>query len=291
MFRGIYPAVITPFDEEGGFSESAYVRLLDRLYRRGVNGVYVCGTTGEGMQQTVAQRKRVVEASVAATPSDRQVIVHVGAHCVEDAVTLVRHAAATGATAVSSLPMGSTFEEIRTYYQHLAAASDLPVLMYYFPELSPSLRTVEQILDLCRIENVVGLKFTDFDLYKLSIIHSEGYTILNGKDEVLAAGLLMGADGGIGTIYNLAPDAFVNLYNLCRSGQWEEARVLQADINELIRVLLRYPIFPATKQVITWSGIDAGACLPPRRKLTNEERDGLSADLEGIRLRVAELQD
>lgn len=290
-FSGILPAVVTPLDGAGRFQEGPFERLLGRLYGAGVHGVYVCGTTGEGVLQSSEQRKRVAEAAVASSPPGKRVIVHVGARSTAEAVALAEHAAAAGADAVSSLPpLGNySFAEVHAYYERLAQASGVPLLLYFFPAASPAVTSLDELLALCALPNVAGLKFTDFDLYKLATLHAEGYAVLNGKDEVLAAGLLMGADGGIGSFYNLVPAWFVRLYDLARAGAWEEARAVQRDINRLIRLTLRFPALAAHKAMLAWSGIDCGACLLPHRPLSKEEEGELKAELERTGLAEAVL--
>jgi N-acetylneuraminate lyase len=103
--------------------------------------------------------------------------------------------------------------------------------------------------------------------------------VFNGRDEVLVAGLLMGADGGIGSFYNLVPDLFVQVYRLAQAGEWAKARAVQGTINELITITLQFPLFPAIKLMLGWSGIDCGQCLPPRRPLTGEEESELRESL------------
>lgn len=280
---GILPAVVTPFDRDGRFDPAAFDRLLEHVYAAGVHGVYVCGTTGEGMLQAVEQRQRVAEAAVAATPAGRSVVVHVGASSLAEAVGLARHAARTGAHAISSLPPMSasfSFAEVRTYYAALAQASDLPLIVYYFPELGSSVGTADQLDELCGLPNVVGMKFTDFDLYKLSLLARPGRHLFNGRDEVLAAGLLMGADGGIGSFYNVAPDLFVRIHAAARAGRWDDARQLQARANRLIRLTLRFPLLPAIKQMLAWSGLDCGLCLPPRAALDDTQQQSLRTALQ-----------
>jgi N-acetylneuraminate lyase len=274
---GILPALVTPFDSDGVFNPSAFERLLDRLYATGIDGVYVCGQTGEGMLQPVEQRKRVAEAAVANSPAGKQVIIHTGAYATADAVELTRHAGRIGATAVSSLPpIGSySFSEIRRYYESVAGAAEVPFLIYYFPELCPAITSAAQILELAALPNVVGLKFTDFDLYKLSIIRNEGKIIYSGRDEVLAAGLLMGADGGIGTFYNLLPELFVKVYALAKNNCWKEARQAQGEINQEIEMTLRFPALAAVKKMLQWSGIDCGGVLGPRGGLNAEQEAAL----------------
>jgi N-acetylneuraminate lyase len=282
LIQGILPAAITPFDSDGRFAPAAFERLLERLYGAGVHGVYVCGTTGEGMLQPRGQRQAIVEAAVASTPRGHHVVVHVGAASLDEALALSSHAAKAGAHAISSLPPMSGqfgFSEVLRYYETLARTSDLPLLIYYFPDISQSITSAEQLETLCGLPNVFGVKFTDFDLYRMSLLTRPERCIFNGRDEVLVAALLMGADGGIGTFYNLLPELFVQIYTAAAAGQWEEARLAQQRANALIRITLEYPLFPAVKQILAWSGLDCGTCLPPRAPLTLEQQQRLQESL------------
>jgi N-acetylneuraminate lyase len=281
-FSGILPAIVTPLDDQGELNTASFERLLARLYAAGSHGVYVCGQTGEGLQLPLHLRERAVEVAVANSPRDRAVIAHIGAASTAGAVRLARHASKAGAHAVSSLPPGAaySFAEVRRYYEDIAAAASVPVLVYYFPEFSAAIRTTEEVLDLCSIPNVIGLKFTDFDLYRLSLIQRAGHTIFNGRDEVLAAGLFMGAHGGIGSFYNLAPELFVSVYRHACAGRWTEARAAQDRSNNLIHAVLAFPMPAAIKCLLTWTGIDCGHPVPPRRTLNAEEEIALRAAVD-----------
>lgn len=271
--EGILPAIVTPIDHTGTFQVRAYEQLLAHVYAAGVHGIYVCGQTGEGLQQSTAQRKRIAEASVQLSPPDKIVMVHIGAMSTGEAVELAEHAATVGAHAISALPpIGNySFAEIKAYYRALASASSLPLLIYYFPAFAPAINAVQQILELCEIPNIHGLKFTDADLFKMSEIKRQGATIFYGTDEMLTAGLVMGADGGIGSFYNVMPKQFVELYDLTRNNEWQQARAVQAIINEVIALGLRYSVHASVKAMLQHLGIDCGGCIAPRRNLTNEE--------------------
>jgi N-acetylneuraminate lyase len=280
--HGIIPAIVTPLDDSGRFHFGAFERLVKQLYEARVDGLYVCGQTGEGLQQALGQRQEVAEAAVHLSPPGKSVIIHVGAPSTEEAIALACHASKIGAHAISSLPpFGNySFEEIRSFYQALASASGVPLLIYYFPSLAPAIRTIDQILELCRIPNVAGLKFTDSDLFRLWAIRQTGALVFNGSDEMLAAGLLMGANGGIGSIYNVIPEHFVTLYEHAVAGRWEDARTEQGHINKFIQVILQFPVNPAVKAILKWSGIDCGACILPRRPLSSAEERQLRRQLE-----------
>lgn len=276
-FRGVLPAVVTPFDADGKFKSSAFERLLEHVYAAGVHGVYVSGQTGEGMLQPLDQRRQVATSAVECSPKNKLVIVHVGAHSTADAIELAKHAAHVGADAVSSLPpIGNhSFSEIRSYYEALATASDAPLLIYYCSDIACSIETIDQFLELCDIPNTIGLKFTDQNLFRLSLIKRHGAVIFNGSDEILAAGLLMGADGGIGSFYNVVPELFVQVYELARAQQWQRAYEVQMTINDLVDIGLRFPVYPTIKLMLSWMGIDCGRCLAPHRSLTSEEETRL----------------
>lgn len=274
---GILPALITPLDGQGKLNTRSYELLLERVYGAGCHGVYVCGQTGEGLQLPLEVRERAVEVAVANTPKGRNVVAHVGALSTADAVRLARHASAAGVRAVSSLPPNSNygFAEAKEYYQALATASSAPLMLYYFPGHSTAIQSAGQLLELCTIPNVTGIKYTSFDLYTLSLVERAGITIFNGHDEVLVAGLLMGAHGGIGSFYNLVPELFAGLYADARDARWAAAREKQDRVNDLIRAVLAFPMLPALKRILTWSGIECGYAVPPRRALTALEEEAL----------------
>ena len=281
---GILPALVTPLDADGALKRSSFEKLLEKVFDAGATGVYICGQTGEGLHLPMNVRKDATEVACRFSPAGRNIVVHVGAHNHSDALELAAHAKKTGAHAISSLPpLGTTsFPAVRQYYESLAQTGELPFLVYYYPQLTNVIGSVEQILDLCSIPNVVGLKFTDFDLYRLSLIRRAGHVVFNGRDEVLAAGLLMGASGGIGTFYNLLPEAFVSVYEASQTNRWEEARAQQSRINTLIEIVLRFPVIPSVKAILGWAGIDCGVSMPQSGALTPEQERKLRGAVEHL---------
>ena len=282
--EGIVPAVVTPLSPDGIFQPDLFAKLLERVYAGGVHGVYVCGQTGEGLLQSVEQRKSVLEAAVKYSPPGKLVIIHVGANATSDAVALAKHAEQAGAHAISSLPPSGAYEfaEIEQFYETLARATSLPLLLYHHPDVSPQL-TPDRALQLCSIPNVAGFKFTDFNLYLLSLIRDRGKIVFNGRDEVLAAGLLLGANGGIGTFYNLFPAVFVRIFTLARAQCWTEAAALQRELNAVLEQIFRFPLVPAVRAALAYTGLDCGECIAPRRRLGREEVQQIHSILDGLR--------
>jgi N-acetylneuraminate lyase len=279
--HGILPAIVTPLTADGQLHTKSLEQLITRMYEAGSHGLYVCGNTGEGMQLPPALREKAAEVAKHNSPTGKQVIIHVGAPLEDDALRLTRHASRLGVSAISSLPPGPAynFAETHAWYQTLAVASSVPFLVYHFPALSQPM-SIDQLDQLCRIPNVIGLKFTSFDLYTLRQVLLSGATIFNGHDEVLAAGLLMGAQGGIGSTYNLMADLFVRLYHHATNNEWAEAIALQDRINALIRILLRYPLIPAIKLLLNTQGLDCGQAVSPRAGLTPDQQSTLLSDFQ-----------
>lgn len=284
---GIYPAIVTPFDAGGTFNAAVFEKHIRRLYEAGVDGLYVLGQTGEGMQQSLKQRKLVLEAAVRSSPPDKQVIVHVGAATTMDAIRLTKHAESCGANAISSLPpIGSySYAEIRAFYETLAASTKLPVLLYHHPETCPTI-TPQHALDLCSIPNVLGFKFTDYNLFLLSLIRANGKVVLNGRDEQLAAGLLLGANGGIGTFYNIFPRLFVEIFSLAREGKWSKAVELQILLNPVLKKIFDAGLLPATREILKFQGFPCGDALLPRAPLCAAASTTLRREIDALPTRV-----
>ena len=284
-FKGVYPAAVSPKDDEGRFSASRFESLIDHLYTSDVHGLYLCGNTGEGYLLPVSARKEATEVAVAASKGKGKVIVHVGAPAEEDAVDLAKHAAEAGADAISSLPpyvQGYSFEEVHTHYTRLAFASGLPLFVYYIPVVTHREFSLAEMDQLLSIEGVAGLKFTNHNLYLMEGIMDGGRDphVFNGHDEVFLAGMAMGAQAGIGTYYNIMPKHFVGIYEAALSGDYETGRQLQRDVNRLIRAAQTVRQNGAVHAILRWQGIECGDPIAPARALDDEEEKKLRGELE-----------
>jgi N-acetylneuraminate lyase len=283
----ILPALVTPLTPAGQLDAASLERLIEHLYLKGVGGLYVTGSTGEGIYLNFDVRKQIVEIAVAQSKGRGVVVVHVGAIQAAKVRELAEHAAGCGADGVSSIPPfagGYSWSEVHDFYAELAATSPLPVIAYHIPSLTGQRWSLAQLASLLSIPNVAGYKFTDTNLYvmqRLLARFHDDQIMYNGHDEMLALGLQFGAHGGIGTTYNFMPELVLQIARHCRDGRFAEAVAVQAQANEVIEAILASQGLAATKQILYWQGlIDHPHCMPPRALLSGEQRAVLRRQLE-----------
>ena len=289
--QGIYPAFLTPLTSDRKFNPAVAEQMIDHLFQSGVHGTYVAGTTGEGLLLPVEERSSLVETLVRSLPKDRKLIVHVGASQKQDAFKLAEHAAKHGAHAISSLPPKGDSSTVMSYYGELAAMSPLPLIVYYFPKVAPhAFPDPEKLVEVCDLPNVLGVKFTDFNFYLMQRLVKRGKLVFNGYDEALAAGLLMGAQGGIGSTYNVMPEVYLSIYRAACQGDWNRARNIQMGANDVIETLLKYPFFPALRSVMQKKGFDCGPLMSGEQLPSETSRQQLLAEFEQVRQRVESIE-
>jgi len=290
-FEGLHAALLTPLREDRSLNVAVAQRLMVHLLAQGLSGVYVAGTTGEGMRLSLETRRELVDGLMEALPPGKRLLVHVGTPEVRDAIQLAEHAARAGAHAVSSLPPGGDAETVRRYYQELAAHSPLPVILYHFPKIAPhAFQRPEELFAVCELPNVLGVKFTDFQLQLLQQLVKRGKLVFNGYDEVLVAGLLMGAQGGIGTTYNLLAEPYMAIARAAEGADWELARTLQSEVNDVLEILFRYPFFPAVREAVKYLGFDCGPMMSGDSFVSAASRAAFLADMDrNLPPRMAEM--
>ncbi len=275
---GIFPALLTPFDGSGRVDEASLRKLVSVNIGRGVNGFYVCGSTGEAFLLTQEERKRILEIVLSEVAGRVTVICHIGAIGTEFSIQLARHAAKAGADAVSSIPpiyYKFSAQEIVGYYRDIADAVDIPVIPYSFPALSGVTLTTDLIRLLRDHPRVVGVKFTSNDLFQLERMKNDDPDLIvySGFDELFLAGLTMGADGGIGSTFNFMPEKYLGIMDCVRRGDLAEAHTLQREANDVIQVLIGTgKLLGAHKFLVELQGIPCGECRRPFLPLTDADK-------------------
>ncbi|MGN1169124.1 MAG: N-acetylneuraminate lyase [Acutalibacteraceae bacterium] len=278
--KGIMPALMTAFDgSTESISKEKTAALVNKLKSAGVHGFYVGGSSGEMVLCSLKERMELLETVMLAS-GGLTVIAHTGAMSTEDALTLSRHAQSVGADAISSvtpLYYKYSFKEIKHYYTRLCEAVSIPVIIYNIPALTGTALNFSQLYELLSIDGVGGMKFTSSDFFLLNRLKQAfpDKVFYNGSDEMLLSGLSAGADGGIGTTYNFMPELFLSIYELFSQGRIKEANAVQSLANQVIAEVISKGTLSASKQMITFSGVDYGVCREPLLPLDEEEKKEL----------------
>jgi len=263
--------------------------IIDRLVADGVRGLYVCGSTGEGPCLTVGERKAVLEAHIDAARGRLPVIAQVGHDSLVEAADLARHAAATGADAISAVPpyyfkADSLAGLVDCIERVASAAPELPFYYYHIPRLTGMNVNVVELAHAAaeRVANFAGVKYSAMTLDELQALTTADdgrFNVLFGVDECLFAGLVSGAHGAVGSTYNFAAPLFRPVLDAFDRSDIAAASAAQEDVTRLIRAILKYGAQPALKAVMEMIGLDCGPSRLPLRSLTVAERDALRRDL------------
>lgn len=274
-FSGIFPALFTPFREDGSIDEKAIERLIEMNLRRGVKGFYIDGSSAEAFLMTVEERMLVLRLCSDIVGGRATMIAQIGDISEDKALRLASLAYSCGYDAVSAVTpfyYNFTFENIKTYYRNIANTSGLPLVVYYIPSRSGVTLSLDQVLELMEPDYVLGIKFTCPDLFTLERIKSiyPQKQVLFGVDEMLTAGLAAGADGAIGSTYNFMPEKAVAVYNAVADGNIAEARRLQAEINTVISCLFKVGTIEGSKALLSLMGLDIGRCRRPFGRVSDE---------------------
>lgn len=282
------PALLTPFSADGDVNHELLAELAEELVGLGCHGLYLCGSTGEGLLLRDEERTRVVDTVIDAVHGRVPVIVHVGDTSSRAAQGLARHAQDSGADAVASIPPIYYFysnREIMAYYRGLKAVCDLPLYFYNIPDLVHTDLDVQLAGQLFQEGTIQGMKYTHHDILKLQGIQEAcggELNVFSGPDEKLLSFLVMGVDGGIGTTYNCMPRLFLALYEAWGAGDLDRARELQQQANRVISVMAEFSMIPALKAVMKLKGMACGSPREPFLPLDKEQNRQLQAKLEAV---------
>ena len=294
LFSGIMPALITPIKPDGTLLRSAAEAVIEWELSHPITGFYINGATGEGPILPENTRREMAELTVEQVRGRAKIINHIGAPDTNEAIRLARHASEIGCDAVSSVLPNFYFKyttpQILDYYRRIAEVSGLPIIVYANGLMNTD--PVDFMKEAIQIPEVAGVKFTLYDYYALRRIcelNNGDINVINGPDETLLCGLVMGADGGIGTTYNIAPDWFCELYRAYHAGDLARAQEMQFKIVHMVEVIRRHGFsISVVKESLRFRGIEAGNAAYPAKVFTAEQSAALLADLRSIGIRGIE---
>ncbi len=289
---GLFAAACTPMNEDGSLNLDAVEPITSHLLDDGVAGLYVCGSTGEGMSLSTEEREATARAFVQAVDGRVPVIVQVGHNSLSEAARLAEHARSIGADIISATcpsyyDVNTVDGLVDSMAEIATAAPELPFFYYHIPHLTGSRISMAEFLvqGANRIPSLAGLKYTASTLDEFQeCLELDGgrFDVVFGFDEMLLGGLAVGAKAAIGSTYNLAAPLYSRIIDAFEQGQFTEARRLQALSIRLIRALCRGPFHSSAKAVLTMQGLPAGPCRRPLQRLTAEQEQELRSELQAM---------
>lgn len=276
--KGIYPALITPYTPKNKINEKALRQVVDLNIKKGVDGFYVSGSTGEAFVLSTEERKQILEIVDDEAKNRVNIISHVGSVSTDQAIELGLHAKAHGVHAISAVPpfyYKFSFDEIKQHYFTIADAVQLPLIVYNIPTMSGVDLTADNVQELRQNPYIAGIKHTSMNMFQLERMHTcdNELLIFNGHDEVFLAGLSMGADGAIGSTFNIMAEKFITMKKLFLEGKQAETYRVQQEANEVIDVLIKTGVNAGIKYILFKKyGIDCGPSRSPFTSVTEESK-------------------
>ena len=288
-FKGIFPALVTPFTAGDEVDETAFRELI-RFVLPHVNGVVPCGTTGEFSSMTLEEKKRTIEICLDEVAGRVPVLAGTGCQSTRETLELTdwaKGAGATGALVVAPYFLKPAFNEVFDHFQQVDRVG-LPIVLYNIPQCAGThfrWWTAEGMG--LAMENVVGMKDSSGDMpFFMAALEKLRGTIglFVGHDEVVGAALLAGADGAILASANLIPDIWQEIYQAAQRGDAEFVRRRHKEIQILTRIVVRKGSPQAVKEGLRMMGLpsmsDARLPLIQGGEFEREDYEDLRSQLE-----------
>ncbi len=275
-FKGIYPALVTPYTKDGDVDHEMLKKLIDKLIDEGVDGFYATGSSAECFFLSEQERNDVVTTVCEHTNKRVKVIVHIGALSTDHAIGYAKHAQKVGADAISAVPpfyFKYSFDEIKGHYFSIMDSVNLPMIAYNFPALSGIDFTIAHIEAFSEHKNFGGIKHTCKDLYLLEQFKAvnEKLSVFNGHDEVHLPALAVGADGAIGSTFNFMAPKYIKMTKLFQEGKADEALELQKEANVIINAMIACGVHQTIKYILGKQGIECNGCRKPMAPISEEK--------------------
>jgi dihydrodipicolinate synthase/N-acetylneuraminate lyase len=287
-FHGVFPYLVSPLDASGEVNAEVLSRLCGDLIAAGVHGLAPLGSTGEFAYLSWPQRRRVVEVVLDATKRRVPVVAGVASTTIADAVSQAREYERMGCDGILTI-LEAYFpipdEGVYAYFKAIAESVSLPVVLYTNPNFQRSDLSLPVIDRLSRISNIRYLKDASNNTGRLLSIINQ----VEGRMQVFAASahipacvMLIGGVGWMAGPACVAPHQSVELYELCRRGDWAGAMERQRALWNLNQAFAKYNLAACIKGGLQLQGYAVGAPLPPQAPLTPEGIDEVRRALVAI---------
>jgi N-acetylneuraminate lyase len=274
--RGIFPALVTPFTEDGKINIQAIEQLVAVNLEKGVSGFYVGGSTAESFLLSPEERKLALEIVAKTAQGKAKIIANIGLFSTEQGIDLAKHAGKLGVDAISSVPpfyFKYSINEYFSYYSDIADAVLVPMIIYNVPAMSGIQFSEHDFAKFFEEERIIGVKYTSYDLYMLQrlIARYPAKKFFIGHDEIFLSALATGVQAAIGSTMGFMPEKYIQIQRHFNDHNMEAAQKLQNEVNQVIAVLIKIGVLKGVKAALELQGIRCGQCRKPFQPLDANE--------------------
>ncbi len=240
-YKGVIPAFYACYDKEGEINPEGVQALTKYFVDKGVKGVYVNGSSGECIYQSVADKKLVLENVMAVAKGKLTVIAHVACNNTKDSMELASHAESLGVDAIAAIPpiyFRLPEHAIAQYWNDISsAAPNTDFVIYNIPQLAGVTLSMSLFAEMRKNPKVIGVKNSSMPVQDIQMFQAEAgddYVIFNGPDEQFISGRIIGAQGAIGGTYGAMPELFLKMDECINMGDLKKAKEIQYAVNNII---------------------------------------------------------
>lgn len=292
-YKGVIPAFYACYDEKGEISPAGVQRLAQYFIDKGVKGVYVNGSSGECIYQSVEDKKIVLENVMKIAKGKLTVIAHVACNNTKDSMELAAHAESLGVDAIASIPpiyFRLPDHAIAKYWNDISsAAPNTDFVIYNIPQLAGVALSNSLFAEMRKNPRVIGVKNSSMPVQDIQMFKADAgddYIIFNGPDEQFISGRVIGAEAGIGGTYGVMPELFLKMNELVKAGQLEAAMPIQYAANSIIYKMCSAHgnMYAVIKAILKLNeGFDIGSVRAPLAELTTEDMKIVEAAAQMIK--------
>ena len=275
--KGIYSALMVPYNEDGSINEKGLREIIRyNIDKMKVDGLYVGGSTGENFLISTEEKKRIFEITIDEAKDTVNLIAQVGSTNLYEAVDLAKYVTNLGykcLSAVTPFYYKFDFSEIKDYYETIVRETGNYMIIYSIPFLTGVNINLSQFAELFENEKIIGVKFTAGDFYLLERVRKTfpNKLIFAGFDEMLLPATVLGVDGAIGSTYNINGIRAKQIFELAKNSKIDEALKIQHTTNDLIEGILSNGLYQTIKEILKLEGVDAGYCRKPMKKISQKQ--------------------
>ena len=289
---GVIPPIITPIDENEKVDEAGLRKLINHCIDHGIHGIFICGSNGECMSLTQAQRDRAIQIALDECSGRVPVIAGCMDSSTQRVIENVQRLEEMGGTTAVVTPVfyarHATQEETVRHFEEISMNTNANLMIYNIPPFTGQNLTADTISKISKIDKVIGVKDTSGNfpnfIKLLNYFKGSDFLVHQGATNLAVPSMLMGADGYIPSLAPLFPQAHLKLYEYGKAGDIENAMKWGAIVDEICKL---YPMAKSqtasTKYAMSTLGfVDKRVCQPTE-PITEEEMKRIDAHIEKLR--------